>query len=226
MGHGIGRHEHREDRPIPPELQRRLRAVLTAEGTSGIIIEWLGNSHAKEIIIDRKMHFSGSHNWLSYRGDRLPRGETVYQVTIPSQVEKAYCHLAQRFLQRAQTLWARETREERRVALCIHGYLGYEQEALAWIQRDRCYNYLPLWLTLVQQSIAFGYAERLLVPLQALVMLCRMIFNSKDIEKTEMAEIVTALQGALKVMSQKNKKALTRFISDNQADLKQLGLDL
>jgi len=50
----------------------------------------MGNSHAKEIVVDRKIHMSGSHNWLSYRGDRLPRGETVHQVTNTDLVQEAY----------------------------------------------------------------------------------------------------------------------------------------
>jgi hypothetical protein len=126
IGYGIGRDEKREERPVSPALIQRLRAIQTAEGTPGIIAEWLGNSHAKEIVIDRKVHFSGSQNWLSYRGDRFPRGETVYQVTIAKEVEKAYKHLAQRFIERAKKLWARATDEERKLALCILGYLGRE----------------------------------------------------------------------------------------------------
>ena len=102
IGYGIGRNEKREERPMPLGLRERLRAIQTAEGTPGVIAEWLGNSHAKEIIIDRRIHFSGSHNWLSYRGDRFPRGETVYQVTIATEVEKAYTHLAHRFMEQAK----------------------------------------------------------------------------------------------------------------------------
>ena len=157
IGYGIGRNEKKEERPLPPELQQRLHAIQTAEGTPGIIAEWLGNSHAKELVIDRRVHFNGSHNWLSYRGDRLPRGETVYQVTVPTEVEKAYQHLAHRFLERAQALWFRDSTEERRVALCILGYLGYEQQAIEWLQRDACYDFIPLWLTFAQQAISAGH---------------------------------------------------------------------
>jgi hypothetical protein len=139
IGYGIARDEQKEERPMPPRLRQRLRDIQTAEGTPGVIAEWLGNSHAKEVIIDGSIHFSGSHNWLSYRGDRFPRGETVYQVTIDAQVEKAYNHLARRFLEHAQLLWSKAREEEDRIALCILCYLGHEQDAIEWLQRDTRY---------------------------------------------------------------------------------------
>jgi phosphatidylserine/phosphatidylglycerophosphate/cardiolipin synthase-like enzyme len=212
IGYGIGRNERREERPVSPALLQRLRAIQTAEGTPGIIAEWLGNSHAKEIVIDRKVHFSGSQNWLSYRGDRLPRGETVYQVTIATEVEKAYKHLAQRFIERAKTLWARATDEERRVALCILGYLGYEQEALAWIQRGSCYHLIPLWLTLAQQAISTGQETRLFASLQTLITLRKSAIELSD---PLLIEIDTALQAVLGGIARKNGE-LKRF-SENES---------
>jgi hypothetical protein len=222
IGHGIGQHEQREDRPIPPALQQRLRAIRTMEGTPGIITEWLGNSHAKEVIIDRKIHFNGSHNWLSYRGDHLPRGETVYQVTIVSEVEKAYNHLAQRFLQRAQKLWAQETVEERRRALCIDWYLGYELEALMWILRDGRYSYTPFWLTLARQAIYLGQAERLPVPLQMLIKFCCATPNSQH---PGIIELIKELKNILKLVKRKNNSVFIKFTNDNRVDLQQLGID-
>jgi hypothetical protein len=215
IGYGIGRNEKREERPVSFVLIERLLTIQTVEGTPGIIAEWLGNSHAKEIVIDRKVHFSGSQNWLSYRGDRFPRGETVYQVTIAAEVEKAYNHLAQRFIKRANVLWARATDEERRLALCILGYLGHEQEAVAWIQRDSCYHLIPLWLALAHQAISAGQETRLLASLQMLITL-----RGSAIELADplLAEIDSALQDVLKRMTKENIDMNFLRPSPKQAD--------
>ncbi len=195
IGYGIGRDKRREDRPVPPALIQRMSAIQTAEGTPGIIAEWLGNSHAKEIVIDQKIHLSGSHNWLSYRGDRFPRGETVYQVTIPGEVEKAYNHLAQRFIERAQALWHHASDEERKLALCILGYLGHEQEAADWIRRDKCYQLVPFWMALAHQAISANHKERIVAPLHELISLC----NAKaQLPDPLLNEIGVALQGVFK----------------------------
>jgi hypothetical protein len=221
IGYGIGLDEKREERPVSPALIQRLRAIQTAEGTPGIIAEWLGNSHAKEIVIDRKVHFSGSQNWLSYRGDRFPRGETVYQVTIATEVERAYNHLAQRFIEHAKTLWARATDEERRVALCILGYIGCEQEAVAWIQRDACYHLISLWLALAHQAIAAGQEKRIRAPLRKVITLCCTAIDLQDPLRTE---IVATLQGVLKIMALKNQELTTNLVNDSLPELNQLVL--
>lgn len=221
IGYGIGRDEKKEERLIPQDLPQRLQTIQTAEGTPGIIAEWLGNSHAKEIVIDRSIHFSGSHNWLSYRGDRFPRGETVYQVTIATEVEKAYNHLAHRFFERAQPLWAKTTDEERRVALCILGYLEHEQEALEWIQHNTCYHFIPLWLTLARQAISAGHEARILASLQMVITLCCTAIGPQDSLRTE---IVTALRRILKFMKRKNQECAINFLNACSPELQQLGL--
>ncbi len=220
IGYGIGRHEKKEERPLPPDLQQRLRAVQTAEGTPGIIAEWLGNSHAKEIVIDRRIHFNGSHNWLSYRGDRLPRGETVYKVTIPTEVEKAYQHFAHRFLERAQALWLHTGIEERRIALSILGYLGHEQQSAEWLQRAACYDLLPLWLALAQQAISAGHEARILPTLSTIMPLCATAIGQADPLSNE---ISLMLQKTFTVLKQQNAKLMATFVRDNAALLGQFG---
>jgi hypothetical protein len=210
IGYGIGQDEKKEEHSIPPSLIQRLHAIQTTEGTPGIIAEWLGNSHAKEIVIDQKIHFSGSQNWLSYRGDWLPRGETVYKVTIAAEVEKAYNYLAQRFIKRAQALWARATDEERRRALCILGYLGCEQDAAAWIQRDACYHLIPLWLTLAQQAVSAGHETRLLAPLRTLI---AFYGSTTELPGSLRTEIATALQDVLKKMTQENQELIANLVN-------------
>jgi len=51
------------------------------------------------------MHLCGSHNWLSYRGDFQPRGESVYRVTIPEQVQLAAGIVEKLFLKRVDEEW-------------------------------------------------------------------------------------------------------------------------
>jgi DNA-binding beta-propeller fold protein YncE len=97
IGYGIARSPEEEDRPVPNSVVERLRAIVTPEGWPAVQLAWLGESHAKETLVDRRVHLCGSMNWLSYRGDYLPRGETVYHVTAPDQVREAWDYHATRF---------------------------------------------------------------------------------------------------------------------------------
>jgi hypothetical protein len=156
LGYGICQTLEKE-KPIPEEVEKKLAKVKTAEGLSAVQIVWLGNSHAKEVVVDRRIHLSGSHNWLSYRGDRLPRGETVYQVTIPNQVDKAYRHLASRFENHAKSLWQQAvTNKDASLAttsLCIWGALGMEEMALQEIEKKQWLDLLPIWLKVACQGL-------------------------------------------------------------------------
>ena len=153
IGYGIARKQEEEERQITPTLQQKLAEIKTPDGLPAVQIFWLGNSHAKEVVVDRKIHLCGSHNFLSYRGDRLPRGETVYKVTIPEQVQEAYEFLATRFNKQAQKLWknALKMRDEQsaEAAICVWGALSMEQEALKQLQQNKWLELLPIWLKLV-----------------------------------------------------------------------------
>ncbi len=157
IGHGIARKQEDEDRPIPPEVEAQLREVKTPEGLSAVQVFWLGNSHAKEVVVDGKIHLCGSHNWLSYRGDRLPRGETVYKVTIPETVQEAYTSLASRFQSHAQKLWDEALRNfEYEIAespLCMWGALGMEEMALNRLLENNWLELMPVWLKVVRQGL-------------------------------------------------------------------------
>jgi hypothetical protein len=220
IGYGIAREESREERSIPPNLLQRLRALHTAEGAPGVIIEWLGNSHVKDLLVDRKIHLLGSQNWLSYRGDRLPRGESMYKVTIAREVQKAYGYLAQRFTARAQTLWSRGTERECRSALGILGALEQEEEALEWIQRTKQYQLLPFWFTLSLQAIPADHEARLIAPLQTAIRLCSTAIEPQVPVK---AEIMMALQRILNRMALKNQELTTNLITGCLPELNQVG---
>ncbi|MBN3960084.1 hypothetical protein [Nostoc sp. NMS8] len=157
IGHGIARQIENEDKPITPEIEKKLRAIKTPDGLPSVQIFWLGDSHVKEVIVDRKIHLCGSHNWLSYRGDYLPRGESVYKVTIPHQVQEAYEFLANRFQNHAQILWqnALENHDFKLAieSLCIWGALGMEDIALKKIQQNNWLELLSVWLNIALQGL-------------------------------------------------------------------------
>lgn len=220
IGYGIERNEHQAERPVPVELLQRLHAIQTPQQTPGILAEWLGNSHAKEIVIDRQVHFNGSHNWLSYRGDRFPRGETVYRVTIVTEVEAAYNHLANRFIERAKYLWSKTGDDGRKKALCILCYLEHEAEGVAWIERDKKYQFIPLWLRLAQQSIANGRDELLHDALRRLISL---ICTTVASENPARSEMMTELQNTLKLIEAKNQEFASIVLRDDFPELKRLG---
>ncbi|QLE44153.1 hypothetical protein FD723_29415 [Nostoc sp. C052] len=157
IGHGIARQLENEEKPISPEIEKKLRAIKTPDGLPSVQVFWLGDSHVKEVIVDRKIHLCGSHNWLSYRGDYLPRGESVYKVTIPHQVQEAYEFLANRFQNHAQNLWrnALENHDFKLAieSLCIWGALGMEDIALKEIQQNNWLELLPVWLNIALQGL-------------------------------------------------------------------------
>ncbi|AVH72982.1 hypothetical protein [Nostoc sp. 'Lobaria pulmonaria (5183) cyanobiont'] len=157
VGYGIARRQEDENKSIPPELEKKLRAIKTPDGLPSVQVFWLGDSHVKEVIVDQEIHLCGSHNWLSYRGDYLPRGESVYKVTIPLQVQEAYKFLANRFQNHAQKLWqnALENRDSKLAveSLCVWGALGMEDIALKEIQKTNWFELLPVWLNVAIQGL-------------------------------------------------------------------------
>lgn len=157
IGHGIARQLEDEDNPIPPEVEKKLRAIKTPDGLPSVQFFGLGDSHVKEVIVDQEIYLCGSHNWLSYRGDYLPLGESVYKVTIPYQVKEAYEFLANRFQNHAQNLWhnALENRDFQLAvqSLCLWGALGMEDIALKEIQQNNWLELLPVWLNIALQGL-------------------------------------------------------------------------
>jgi hypothetical protein len=225
IGHGIARKQEDEDRPIPPEVEAQLREVKTPEGLPAVQVVWLGNSHAKEIVVDRKIHLCGSQNWLSYRGDRLPRGETVYKVTIPETVEEAYTSFARRFQSYAQKSWnkAQQNRDAAlaEVPLCIWGALGMEKIALNQIQKNSWLELMPVWLKVVRQGLrskkispdseGFGTALSLLSQFSA-------EFPNVDLLRDGWQKIVGAIAGSNREI------ALTLLSEEVWAEFVRLGI--
>jgi len=85
MGWGIKEKEEDEYESMEPykrkgfnHIKDSLRSIYTPEKVQSVALVWLGRHHSKDILIDRRIHMCGSHNWLSYRGDNRVRGESVY----------------------------------------------------------------------------------------------------------------------------------------------------
>ncbi len=157
IGYGISRGKNMEDRPLNPELEKRIREIRSPEGIPAVQIHWLGKSHAKEVVVDKKVHICGSHNWLSYRGDRLPRGETVYKVTIPEQVDKAYQFLAKRFCSAVDNLWKSgmelNNLEKMIDSLCVWCAFYQEEYAFEKIKAENQISMIPILLRLMEHNI-------------------------------------------------------------------------
>lgn len=98
LGWGISRAIEDEKSPPSERLLKKLAQIKTPEGLPAAVVVWLGNQHSKDVIVDHAVHLCGSHNWLSYRGDYLPRGESTYRITFPEPVEQAAGHIEQLFV--------------------------------------------------------------------------------------------------------------------------------
>ncbi|MDE5091951.1 MAG: hypothetical protein O4750_09355 [Trichodesmium sp. St18_bin3_1_1] len=157
MGYGIGEKQEKETQAMSPKVEEKLLTIRTPEDLPAAQIFWLGNSHAKEVLVDRKVHLSGSHNWLSYRGDRGFRGETAYRVTNLDTVGSAYEYLQARFQFHAKNLWesAASSRDINLAvqSVCIWGALGMAEMAFQELQYHNWIELFPMWLKVVIQGL-------------------------------------------------------------------------
>ncbi|BAY25717.1 hypothetical protein NIES2100_55240 [Calothrix sp. NIES-2100] len=152
IGYGI-----EADKVILSEIKEKLQAIKTPEGLPSIQIFCLENYPVKEIIVDRQIYLCGSYQWLAVNGYQIPLGESVYQVTIPQQVQEAYEFLSHRCQNHAQQLWqeALENRDTQLAveSLCMWGVLGKAEIALTEIANNNWLELLPIWLNVVIHSL-------------------------------------------------------------------------
>ncbi|MGB3507872.1 MAG: hypothetical protein WBA93_01225 [Microcoleaceae cyanobacterium] len=157
IGYGIAAKQEEENKPISPKVEEKLLTVRTPEDLPAAQIFWLGNSHAKEVLVDQKIHLSASHNWLYSRGDRQIRGETVYKVTNTETVNSASEYLEARFESYAKNLWESAVLNlDINLALksvYIWNALGMEEKALQELQERNWLEIFPLWLKAVCQGL-------------------------------------------------------------------------
>jgi hypothetical protein len=163
IGHGITSTPDKDDRPVPPAVVEALHAIRTPEGLPAVVLFWLGNSHAKEIVVDQTLHLSGSFNWLSYRGDYLPRGETVYEVTVPSEVANSRAYYEEKFRRQAQKalsegLQAGDQAQMARGLAVLVG-LGLVEDAWTLARQSDHVECVLDWLGLMAQRLRAGAAS-------------------------------------------------------------------
>ncbi|MGD1806971.1 phospholipase D-like domain-containing protein [Dapis sp. BLCC M126] len=153
IGYGIAEKQEEETKLISPKVEEKLLTIRTPEDLPAAQIFWLGNSHAKEVLVDRKIHLSGSHNWLSYRGDRNFRGETTYKVTNADTINSSYEYLQARFQSHADNLWKSAVSNHNInlaiKSVCIWGTLGMKEMALQELQYHNWIELFPVWLKVV-----------------------------------------------------------------------------
>lgn len=214
IGHGISRRQENEDKPIAPEVEKKLRAIKTPDGLPSVQVFWLGDSHVKEVIVDQEIHLCGSHNWLSYRGDYLPRGESVYKVTIPHQVQEAYEFLANRFQNHAQKLWenALENRDSKLAveSLYVWGALGMEDIALKEIQQNNWLELLPVWLNVALQ----GLRSKNIQADSAIFKTALSLLNQVSIEEAFTLQLQQGWRKVVGAIATNNPKTALNLLSD------------
>lgn len=157
VGHGIAEKQEEETKTISSKVEEKLLKIRTPEDLPAVQIFWLGNSHAKEVLVDRKVHLSGSHNWLSYRGDREIRGEATYKVTNTDTVRSAAEYLGGRFQSHAENLWEKAVSNLDinlgSKSIYIWVALGMEEKALQELQERNWLEIFSLWLKAVCQGL-------------------------------------------------------------------------
>jgi hypothetical protein len=139
MGWGFKPRMDEEEKKPSEGLAKRLRKIKTPEKAPAVGLVWVGNQHRKEVIVDRRVHLCGSHNWLSYRGDWNIRGESVYYIEDREIIKPAAKHNAGLLVKALDREWKRylKQRSDREVlSLCAMGWSTLNKE-LAGIKGAR-----------------------------------------------------------------------------------------
>lgn len=149
IGHGIAQ--------PPADVEKKLRAIKTPDDLPSVQVFCLGDSHVKEIMVDHQIYLFGFYDWVSCGGECLPAGESVYQVTIPEQVEEAHQFMALRCHNYAQKRWnmALENRNFQVAVdcLCLWAGLGMQDITLREIQENNWLELLPVWLNVLLPDV-------------------------------------------------------------------------
>ncbi|MEA5580355.1 hypothetical protein VB620_03250 [Nodularia harveyana UHCC-0300] len=148
MGYGIS---------PEPEVEKKLLAIKTPDNLPAVQFFCLGDSHFKEVIVDRNIYLYGFFDWVECSGEYLPCGESVYKITIPQQIAESYQLLADSCQNYAQKQWnlAVENRDfQLSVETCyLWGALGMENIALQEIQTTNWWELLPVWLNIIVRDL-------------------------------------------------------------------------
>ncbi|NES04602.1 MAG: hypothetical protein F6K22_18275 [Okeania sp. SIO2F4] len=214
IGYGIAEKQEEETKPMSPKVEDKLLTIRTPEDLPAAQIFWLGNSHAKEVLVDRKIHLSGSHNWLSYRGDRNFRGETTYKVTNADTVKSAYEYLQARFQSHAENLWeSAVSNQDINLAiksLCIWGALGLTEIALQELQYHNWIELFPVWLKVVIQ----GLRSKQISPDEPIFDKAISWLNIVDKSEKNIEDLQSGWQGVIEAIARQNRQAALSLLNE------------
>ncbi|MGD1698782.1 hypothetical protein [Dapis sp. BLCC M229] len=214
IGYGIAEKQEEETKPISPKVEEKLLTIRTPEDLPAAQIFWLGNSHAKEVLVDRKVHLSGSHNWLSYRGDRGFRGETTYKVTNADTVRSAYEYLQTRFQSYAENLWeSAVSNQDINLAVkcvCIWGALGMTEIALQELQYHNWIELFPVWLKVVIQ----GLRSKQILPDDMIFEKAISWLNIVDKSDKNIEDLRSGWQGVVEAIARQNRQAALSLLNE------------
>ncbi|MCL2934224.1 MAG: hypothetical protein MGG11_18860 [Trichodesmium sp. MAG_R03] len=214
IGYGIAEKLEEETKPISSKVEEKLLTIRTPEDLPAAQIFWLGNSHAKEVLVDRKVHLSGSHNWLSYRGDRGFRGETAYQVTNTDIVRSAYEYLQARFKSYAENLWesAVSSRDINFAikSVCIWGALGMAERALQELQYNNWIELFSVWLKVVIQ----GLRSKQISPDELIFEKAISWLNIVDKSEKNIEDLRSGWQGVMEAIARQNSQAALSLLNE------------
>ncbi|MGD1714598.1 hypothetical protein [Dapis sp. BLCC M172] len=214
IGYGIAEKQAEETKPMSPEVEEKLLTIRTPEDLPAAQIFWLGNSHAKEVLVDRKIHLSGSHNWLSYRGDRNFRGETTYKVTNTDTVNSAYEYLQARFQSHAENLWeSAVSNQDINLAiksLCIWGALGMAEIAFQELQYHNWIELFPVWLKVVIQ----GLRSQQISPDEPIFEKAISWLNIVDKSDKNIEDLQSGWQRVIEAIARQNRQAALSLLNE------------
>ena len=214
IGYGIAEKQEEETKPISPKVEEKLLTIRTPENLPAAQIFWLGNSHAKEVLVDRKVHLSGSHNWLSYRGDRGFRRETAYKVTNADTIRSAYEYLQARFQSHAENLWeSAVSNSDINLAIesvCIWGALGMAEMVLQELQYHHWIQLFPLWLKVVIQ----GLRSKQISPNELIFEKGISWLNMVDKSDKNIEDLRSGWQGVIEAIARQNRQAALSLLNE------------
>jgi hypothetical protein len=122
IGWGFSPTIEKEEKPIKESLSRKLNRIRTPDDLPAINVFYIGNMHNKDFVADRRIHISGSHNYLSYRGDRHPRAESAYYVINRTAVREALKQFDELFDKAISRTWdekARMVNQDGLIRCCV-----------------------------------------------------------------------------------------------------------
>ncbi len=230
LGWGIEKEEGREDNPPSKQLINKLKDIHTPEGLPAVHVEHLGNQHSKDVIVDERIHLCGSHNFLSYRGDYRPRGESVYHVTIPRQVKKAAAHIEGLFSDsiRSRCSGNGSSSNDNEVLECVSAWLGVGKpiEAVRHAidyASDPSGGYEPLRILCSAVSEQTFGVE----PEDRIAILCEIEANYGDpagMTDTETKELAASIEKLVSKAIVNNKKNVPEILKQHFEFWKAIGL--